>query len=167
MGEREPVALVFEIPEQQEVDVDGTGRMPRLPLLPTEGALDLLADVEQLLRGKLGVDHHGGVQEVRLVEDLALRRGLVHGRLGHHFHPADTQLIHGRPQVGAPIPYVRAAPEVAPQEAATERRTVSLRIRSSTSSGSSINASTASGSNCVPEPRAISSRASSMEAPAR
>ena len=141
--------------------------MPGLSLLPAEGALDFLADVEQLLRGELGVDRHGGVQEVRLVEDLALGRGLVHGRLGHHLHAAAAQLVHGRPQVGAPIPYVRAEPEVSPQEAATERRTVSVRIRSSTSSGSSIKASTASGSNCVPEQRAISSRASSMEAPAR
>jgi len=49
--------------------------------LPAGGAAELplhrLAGVEQLLGPELGLDSQAGVQEVGLVEHLALGRGLV------------------------------------------------------------------------------------------
>src|SRR5436853_3244278 len=49
-------ALVFEVAEQEQVDVDRARRVPRCVLLPAEVALDLLAYVEELLRAEVGLD---------------------------------------------------------------------------------------------------------------
>ena len=81
--------------------------------LTPEFALDRLADVEQLLGAELGLDAQAGVQEVGLVEQLALGRGLVDRGRGEHLDPSPAERRARVTQVGLPVPDVRAEAEVA------------------------------------------------------
>ncbi len=72
--------LELEVAEEKHVDVD----RPRTVAWAGEHAaqldLDGLAHVEERERLELGGDARRGVQEVRLVEDLADRLGLIERR---------------------------------------------------------------------------------------
>jgi hypothetical protein len=113
VGKREPLGAELEVAEQQHVHVDRTRPVANASGGAAELALDGLALVEQLLRAKRRAHAQAGVQEVRLVFDLALRRRLVHGRGRQHLHPAPAERITRGAQVRQPVSLVGAQPEVA------------------------------------------------------
>jgi len=76
----QPVGPVDDVSEEQDIDVDRPRAMTWAARDATEGPLDVLAGVEQPLGAELGLDRHAGVEEVRLVQQLALRRGLMDRR---------------------------------------------------------------------------------------
>ena len=96
-----------------QVDVERSGAVTG----GVEGAaalgLDRLAGVEQRLRLELGGDPQGGVEEVRLVEDLADRLGQVGGGDGLDLDPLRGQQRDRRPQVLGRLAEVGAEAEVA------------------------------------------------------
>ncbi|GAC1323530.1 MAG: hypothetical protein NVSMB25_19940 [Thermoleophilaceae bacterium] len=64
---------------------------------------------------KIGLDGEAGVQEIRLVRELALRLGLVdRGGRDHHEIPA-LELGTSGPQVCEPVAEVRPEPEICPR----------------------------------------------------
>jgi hypothetical protein len=83
----------LDVSEQQQVQVQGPGPMAG----PREGAavldLDSLAEVEQLLGLERGADASGGVEEVRLVEDLPDRLGLISGGDGLDLDPMASKVL--------------------------------------------------------------------------
>lgn len=109
MREREALALELDLTEQEQVQVDRARAMAG----PGEGAavlgLDRLADVEQGLGSERRADARRGVQEVRLVEDLAGRLGLVYGGAG-----LDLRLV-GREVRERPAQMPLALAEVGPE----------------------------------------------------
>jgi len=106
----QPLGLVLDVAQEQDVDVDRARAVPDAAGAPAELGLDPLALGEQLLGAQLGLDLGDGVEEVALVEDLALRRGLVDRRDAER-----AELLRGGRQVGASVPDVRAEAEVGPQ----------------------------------------------------
>ena len=83
--------------------------------LAAQLALDLLARVEQLLRLELRPYTQAGVEEVGLVGDLALGRGLVHRGGARHLDAVALERGSRGAQVGEPVALVRAEAEVARQ----------------------------------------------------
>ena len=99
--------------QQQHVHVHGPRAVARAAGLAPELALHRLAHVEQRLGTELGLDPQAGVEEVRLVEHLALRRRLVdRGRAARPPGRGAERFARGA-QRGAPVSLVRAEPEVA------------------------------------------------------
>ncbi len=78
--QREALVLQLDVAEEQHVHVDRAGAVARAGEDAAQLDLDRLADVEEVERLEVGGDARGGVQEVRLVEDLADRLGLVERR---------------------------------------------------------------------------------------
>ena len=74
--------------------------------------LDRLADVEQRLGLEFGPDARSGVEEVRLVEDLADRLGLVDRGDGLDGDPVLGEVGDGAAQVLLALAHVRAEPDV-------------------------------------------------------
>src|SRR3954454_11295803 len=73
MRQAEAVRGVLEPIEQQQVDVDLARRVPHSAGLAPQLALHRLALGEQVLRLEVRLDGDARVEEVRLLEDLALR----------------------------------------------------------------------------------------------
>src|SRR5579863_3253506 len=84
----EGVRVVFDIAEQQQVDVNRPRTVPGAAGGAAEVALELLAEGEQLKRTELGVDREAGVKKRRLVEDLTDRVGVVDARARDHANAA-------------------------------------------------------------------------------
>ncbi len=84
---------------------------------PREGPsvldLDPLAEVEQLLGLERGADADGGVEEVRLVEDLPDRLGLIGGRDRLDLDPMASKVLDRPAQVLLALADVGAETDVA------------------------------------------------------
>ena len=81
--QRQPLGRVARVAQQEHVDVDRARPVADVALTRLRAAhlaLDRLAGVEQRLGLELGVDPQAGVEEARLVEDLADRVGVVRAR---------------------------------------------------------------------------------------
>ncbi len=115
MRKREPLRAVLERPEQEHVHVHRAGTVTRPAGLASQLQLHLLAGAEQLLRAELGVDPDHGVQEVGLVEHLALGRGLVDRGGGRDLDAAGAQPLARGAQVADAVALVGAEAEVARQ----------------------------------------------------
>jgi hypothetical protein len=126
---------VLEVAQEQHVDVDRARPVARSRDHPAELALDHLAGVEQLLGAELGLDLRDRVQEVGLVEDLALWLGLVERRAAGDADAVVVQQLTGALDLAAAVPDVRAEPEVALQEPSFQTSTAT------SSTGSSIGGS--------------------------
>jgi hypothetical protein len=131
VGEGEAVTAVFEVAEQEQVDVEGAGAVAG----GVEGAaalgLDRLAGVEQGLGVELSGDAQGGVEEVGLVEDLADRLGQVGGGDGLDLDALGGQQLDGGAEVGGGVAEVGAEAEVAgaPRQRGPNLRSVRRRPR--------------------------------------
>ena len=90
----------------------GRGPCRGPPKRPALLDLDRLAGIEQRLGLEPGAASRHRVQEVRLVEDLAHRLGLVDRRDGLHLDPVLRQRLDRRPQVSGPVADVGAEAEV-------------------------------------------------------
>jgi hypothetical protein len=112
VGKREALRAQLDLAEKQQVDVDRAGAVSGA----AEGAavlgLDRLADVEQRLRLERRPDTDGRVEEVRLVEDLARRLGLVERGDRVYLDTVLTQVVDRPPQMRLAIADVRAEAEV-------------------------------------------------------
>ena len=112
MRERQPLAGQLELPEQEQVEVDrpgpvaGTGK--GAPVLD----LDRLAGVEQLLGTERGSHPGGGVEEVRLVEDLSHRLRFIEGGDRLDLNSLSGEVLERATEVGLPVPDVRTEPDV-------------------------------------------------------
>jgi hypothetical protein len=113
VGERQPVGLELEVPEQEQVEVDRARAVARARERAPVLGLDRLADIEQGLGGEICADPSGRVQEVRLVEDLAGRLGLVQRRDGVDGDAVITEIGDGATEVVLAIAEVRAEADVA------------------------------------------------------
>jgi hypothetical protein len=113
MREHEPARAVLDVPEQQHVDVDRARAVANAAGRTAEVTLDTLGRVQQLLGTERGPHAEGGVQEIRLVEHLPLRGGLVDR--GHRLdqHLVEHERVARRPEVPQPVALVRAQAEVA------------------------------------------------------
>ena len=106
--------LELEVAEQQQVDVDRARAVARAAAKSRPAsASTALQSVEERFRLEVGRDPDRGVEEVRLVEDLADRLGLVAAgdRLDRDAPLAEAG--DGRPEVRDAVADVRAEPEVA------------------------------------------------------
>jgi hypothetical protein len=113
MGEREPVGAQLEIAEEEQVEIDRPRPVARAAECPPMLGLDGLAEVEQLLGGERGSDANGGVEEVRLVEDLTDRLGLVERRNRLDDDAVLAEVGDRPPEVGLAVADVRSEPDVA------------------------------------------------------
>jgi hypothetical protein len=113
MRERQPFAAQLDLAEQEQVEVD----RPRAVAGTGEGApvfdLDRLADVEQPLGAERGSHPGGGVEEVRLVEDLSHRLRFIEGGDRLDPNPLSAEVLERATEVSLAIPDVRAEPDVA------------------------------------------------------
>lgn len=113
MWQGEPLGLQLEVAEQEQVEVD----RPRAVPGPGEGAavldLDPLADVQQRLGLDSGADAGDGIEEVRLIEKLPHRLGLVQRGHGLDIDPVAAQILHGAAEMGLAVAEVRPQPDVA------------------------------------------------------
>ena len=112
MREREAVGAVLEVAEQQHVHVDRARPVANAARLAAEVALDPFAASSSSSGPSAVRTRRRGVQEVRLVGDLPLRRGLVHRRRGLDRHLVEHQRVARGAQVPQPVADVRAEPEV-------------------------------------------------------
>src|SRR4051794_25320583 len=126
----QPIGRVYEVAEQQDVDVDGPRAVPRPPRLAAEIALDGLAGVQQLLGAERGLDAQARVQEARLVEDLADRVGVVGRRAREHLDAAGRQRVDRGLEVRAPVADVRAQAEVRDHSVSASWRECARRVPS-------------------------------------
>jgi hypothetical protein len=113
MGQGEALALELDLSQQQQVDVERARAVPGPGERPAVLDLDPLAEVEQGLGLERGADADGGVEEVRLVEDLTDRLGLVGGGDGLDLDPLRPQVLDGAANVTLALTDVRAQPQVA------------------------------------------------------
>ena len=102
----------LDVAEQQHVDVDRARPVARPARRAAELALDGLARVQQRLGLEVGLDAQARVEEVRLVEDLADRIGVVRRRAREHADAVRGQRADRRLQVRAAVADVRAEAEV-------------------------------------------------------
>jgi hypothetical protein len=109
----EAIGAQLDVAEEEQVDVERA----RAVAGRIEGAaaryLDLLAEVEQLLGLELGANPDRRVEEVRLVEHLADRLGLIRGGDRLDLYPVLAQHRHRRAQVGLAVSDVRAQAQIA------------------------------------------------------
>jgi hypothetical protein len=135
VGQRESLGAHLDLAEEQQVDVDRPGPVAGA----AEGAavlgFDLLADGEELIRFERGPDSDGGVEEVRLVENLAHRLGLVQRGDRLDLNAVFAQVLDRPVQLGLAIADVRAEAEVA--QPLKGRAVARPRIRAQTPSSSS------------------------------
>src|SRR4051812_4455072 len=110
MRKGEPVGAHLDVTEEEQVDVDDARAVADLAEVPPELGLHLLREPQQILRAERGLDRDDGIEEVGLVEHLALRFRLVHGRTSD-----DGQPIRRGTQIRQPVPHVGAQAEVTPQ----------------------------------------------------
>jgi hypothetical protein len=75
MRQGQAVGAVFEVAEQQQVDVDQARRVPRPAGLAPLFTLDGFEYVEQVLGPEIGADPDRRIEEIGLVEDLSDRLG--------------------------------------------------------------------------------------------
>jgi hypothetical protein len=103
----------LDLSEQQQVQVEGPGPMAG----PCEGAavldLDPFAEVEQLLGLERSADADGGVEEVRLVEDLPNRLGLIGRGDRLDLDPMTSKVLDRPVQMLLALPDVGAETDVA------------------------------------------------------
>ena len=109
----EAVGAQLDLAEEQQVDVDRPGPVARTAEGAAVLSLDRLADAEQLLRLERSPDPDHRVQEVRLIENLAHRLGLVQRGDRLDINPVPAQVLDRPPQVGFAIADVRAEAKVA------------------------------------------------------
>jgi len=122
MGKHQALGPAFEVTEQQQVHVDGPRAVTHPARDPAQVALDLLADVEQLLGCQLGVYRQDRVEEVLLVGHVSLGCRLVHRRGGGHGDARPpVERVAGRAQGGQPVALVRAQAQVAPHRLSARR----------------------------------------------
>ena len=117
MRQGEPLGLLLHVAKQEHVDVDGARAVPRAPEDAAHLELDDLARIEELLRAELGFHLHRGVQEVGLLEQLALRLGLVDGRRADNPRAVVRQQVPSALQVGQAVANIRAEAEITPHRA--------------------------------------------------
>jgi hypothetical protein len=104
--------LVLEVVHQEDVHVDRAGAVAWTDRLAPQRTLHLLAHVEQLLRAQLGPHLHTGIEEVRLVEDLPDRIGVISGGGRHRAHPSRCQFANRGLQSRPPVPDVGPQAEI-------------------------------------------------------
>src|SRR5919108_3249810 len=113
MGKGQPRRAQREITEQENVHVDRARPMAGTSRRASELALDRLASGEQLLRTELRLNSQARVQEVGLIEHLALGSGLVHRRRSCDRDAAASQSVARLAEVAEPVALVRAEAEIA------------------------------------------------------
>ena len=100
----------YEIPVQQDIDVDGSRSLG--DHAPTAQFLfDLNDTTQQLLRKKRRLHLRHEVQEIAL-RGKVHRLGFIYGRQPPHGHLARVEFVNGSLQHGFAIAYVRAEPEI-------------------------------------------------------
>ena len=104
-----------QVAQQQHVDVHRPGTVADRVRSPAQLVLHRLAGVEQLLRVEVGLHPQAGVEEVGLVEDLALRLGLVDRGGAKHRHAVGGERVTGCAKVRDAFADVGAEAEVALQ----------------------------------------------------
>ncbi len=140
VGKGEALVAGFDLPEEEDVDVDRPRSVTAMVGAATKLELDLLADVEERLGLEVGRDLEAGVQEVVLAGGLVLGLGLVGA--GGDEHPEARPRVEagaGRPQGRSAVAHVRAEPEEAamarPAQAQSARSLKTSTATSSTGSG--------------------------------
>lgn len=100
----------LEVAKEQQVDVKGARAVARAVEGPAALRLDRLAQVEERLRLQARAYADGRVEEVRLVENLADRLGLVERRDRLYLDAVPAKPFDGRAEMDLPGPDVRAEP---------------------------------------------------------
>lgn len=103
----------LEVAEQQQVDVDWARAVAYAAGLAPEVALQALEEIEQGERLERCLDAQAGIQEGRLVEDLANGIGVVHRGGAQHAHAGARQRVDGGLQMAATVADVGAEAEQA------------------------------------------------------
>jgi hypothetical protein len=136
--EGEAVGFQLEVAQQQEVDVDRAGTMARSTGSAALLGLDRLAQVKQVLGLEGSPDPDRGVEEIRLVDDLADRLRLVQRGDGLDLDVAAAQVLDRLAQLGFAVADVRAESEVAgpqtPSSSSDSRSSERSRVTSTAAS---------------------------------
>ncbi len=147
MGQGEPLRVLLELSEQEDVDVDEARSVAGAAGLAAERSLDLLADLEQRLRLERGLDLQAGVDELALANRSGLRLGLV-GRGGVQDAQAPArfagpvQELAGGAQVLEALALVRAeAQEPAPRRSVAQSARSRWTATATSSTGRAIGGS--------------------------
>ena len=131
----------------------GRGPCRTPPASPAQLALDRLARVEQRLRARARSRPHDRVEELRLVEHLADRLGVVDRRRRQHLHADARQRVDRGLQMRPAVADVRAEPEVAGARH-RGRRTIASWRECTSRTPSSLHSSPSS-SHVPPAPRRV------------
>jgi hypothetical protein len=129
VGQGEPLRVVLELSEQQQVDVDRARGVTLGAGLAAERALDALAEVEQRLGLERGLDLEAGVDELALADGSGLGLGLVRRGGGEDARAAGrlgpVQELARRAQAFEALALVRAeAQEASPRRSAQSARSL-------------------------------------------
>ena len=99
------------VSEQQDVDVDRARAVADAVRISPELPLEGLDDIEQLQRLEAGAHPQAGIEERRLVCDLADGLGVIERGAREHLDARAGERVDGRLQLRAPLAHVRAEPE--------------------------------------------------------
>jgi hypothetical protein len=109
----QPLAAELEIAEQEQIEVDRPGAVPRAGERAAVPGLYPLADVEKLVWLERRTDPCGGIEEVGLVEEFSNGLGLVQRRDRLDLNSVVAQVPERLRDVSLAIAEVRPEPDVA------------------------------------------------------